>query len=125
MNLSASDPYPTWKVEINCQDGYSITPLTDVIRIEGSLIILGETYELQAQQSFNGGAYVDASTLYSSVAINEVDGLELETNRVDFTDLSMIETYFGYPSQPCNVLGSTTLEWYWQWRKQGEAWFRL
>lgn len=125
LNLSASDPYPTWGVQINCQDGYSITPLASVIRIEGILIIPGQVYELQAQQSFNGGAYVDASTLYSSVATNEVEAVVLEYGRVDFTGLSMVETYFGDLSEPCNVIGSTTLEWYWRWRLQGEDWFRL
>jgi hypothetical protein len=123
ISFLADPPYTVWKVELNCQDGYALTPSCDPIELNGFRIEVGATYELQGIAGINGGDLVDFNTLASAVAVD--NGIGGGSVQFDIS-LNTINTIGeGDATLSCAVIGLTTVEWAWKWRKQGEDWFVL
>jgi hypothetical protein len=123
ISFLADPPYTVWKVELNCQDGYALTPRCDSIDLNGLLIEIGATYELQGVAGINGGDLVDFHPMASVVAVD--NGLGVGVAQFDIS-LNTINTIGeGDATVSCAAIGLTTVEWAWKWRKQGEDWFVL
>jgi hypothetical protein len=118
-------PYTKWKVELNCLDGYALTPSCDFIQLRGLAIIPDETYELQGIVNFNGGGFVDFHPIASAIAVD--NGLDVGGGAVQFDKPSNTINTIGEGDSTvsCAAIGLTTVEWAWKWRKQGEDWFIL
>ncbi len=123
ISFLADPPYTVWKVELNCQDGYALTPRCNSIDLNGLRIEIGETYELQGIVNLNGSGFVDFHTMVSAVAVD--NGLGVGVAQFDIS-LNTINTIGeGDATLSCAVIGLTTVEWTWKWRKQGLDWFEL
>jgi hypothetical protein len=119
----ADPPYTVWKIELNCQDGYALTPSCENISLNGLLIEIGATYELQGIVNLNGTGFVDFHTMASAVAVD--NGLGVGTVQFDKPSNTINTIGEGDATLSCAVIGLTTVEWTWKWRKQGEDWFVL
>jgi hypothetical protein len=123
ISFLADPPYAVWKVEINCQDGYALTPSCDPIELNGLRIEIGATYELQGIAGVNGGDLVDFHTMVSGVAVD--NGLGVGVVRFDIFQNTINSIGEGDSTLSCTAIGLTTVEWAWKWRKQGLDWFEL
>jgi hypothetical protein len=123
MSLLVDPPYTVWKVELNCQDGYALTPSCENISLNGLRIEIGATYELQGIVNLNGSGFVDFHTMASAVATD--NGLGVGVANFDKPSNTINTIGEGDATLSCAAIGLTTVEWAWKWRKQGEDWFVL